>query len=74
MKQLAREKNTHQLILVCCHSNEICLWKGEGFHLLGLEINYRSCVVTFTNNMHSRLVFMHRVKNELQCSKTKANH
>ena len=52
---------THQLILVCCYSDEIRLWKRECFHLLGLKINYRSCVVTFTNDVHSWLVFMHGI-------------
>lgn len=51
----------YQLILVCCYSNKVRLWKRECFHLLRLEIDYRSCVVTFANYVHSRLILVHGI-------------
>lgn len=55
----------YQLVLICCYSDKTCLGELESLCFFGVKVNNRGGVITLSDNVHSGLILMHGVQNNL---------
>lgn len=66
IQEMSRERSTHQLVLIGSDCRKDCLREDERPEFFRLQIEQRGRVVFLFNDVHPRLVLMHRVQNDLQ--------